>query len=98
VIAELASAFDRVIVDTPPVQAVSDPLIIAKQMDAVVYVVSADHTRSGAVRSGIAKLLQAENNLYGVVLNRVDMKKAAQTYSYYGQYGYYYDYSSEGHS
>jgi len=95
VIAELALRFDRIIVDTPPVQAVSDPLIIAKQMDAVVYVVSADHTRGGAVRSGVAKLLQAENNLYGVVLNKVDMKKVAQAYGDYGQYGYYHYYSSE---
>lgn len=94
VIAELALRFDRIIVDTPPVQAVSDPLVIAKQMDAVVYVVAADHTRSGAVRSGVAKLLQAENNLYGVVLNKVDMRKAAQVYGDYGQYGYYHYYSS----
>ena len=89
-----STVYDVVIIDTPPVQVVSDPLVIAKQMDAVVYVVSADHTRGGAVRSGVAKLLQAENNLYGVVLNKVDMKKVAQAYGDYGQYGYYHYYSS----
>ncbi|MFC4656775.1 GumC family protein [Rheinheimera marina] len=92
---QLAQRFDRVIIDTPPVQAVSDALVIAKAADAVLYVVAADQTRGGAVKSGIHKLLQTENNLYGVILNKVNMKKVAQSYGDYSHYGYYHYYSSE---
>ncbi|WP_419569419.1 GumC family protein [Rheinheimera sp.] len=92
---QLAQRFDRVIIDSPPVQAVSDALVIAKAADAVLYVVAADQTRGGAVKSGIHKLLQTENNLYGVILNKVNMKKVAQSYGDYSHYGYYHYYSSE---
>lgn len=92
---QLKERYDRIIIDTPPVQAVSDALVIAKKVDAVVYVVAADQTRGGAVQAGIAKLLQTENNLYGVVLNKVNMKKVAQSYGDYSHYGYYHYYSSE---
>lgn len=92
---QLGERFDRIIIDTPPVQAVSDALVIAKQADAVLYVVAADQTRGGAVQSGIAKILQTENNLYGVILNKVNMKKIAQSYGDYSHYGYYHYYSSE---
>ncbi|WP_337878934.1 polysaccharide biosynthesis tyrosine autokinase [Rheinheimera sp.] len=92
---QLAQRYDRVIIDTPPVQAVSDALVIAKTADAVLYVVAADQTRGGAIQSGIHKLLQTENNLYGVILNKVNMKKVAQSYGDYSHYGYYHYYSSE---
>ncbi|WP_337840971.1 polysaccharide biosynthesis tyrosine autokinase [Rheinheimera sp.] len=92
---QLAQRYDRVIIDTPPVQAVSDALVIAKTADAVLYVVAADQTRGGAIKSGIHKLLQTENNLYGVILNKVNMKKVAQSYGDYSHYGYYHYYSSE---
>lgn len=94
----LAQRYDRIIIDTPPVQAVSDALVIAKQVDGVFYVVAADKTRSGAVQSGIDKLLQAENNLYGVILNKVNMKKVTQGYGDYSHYGYYQYYSSSEQS
>lgn len=92
---ELSARYDRIIIDTPPVQAVSDSLVVAKQADAVVFVVATDETRKGAIQSGIAKLLQTENNLYGVILNKVNMKRVAQSYGDYSHYGYYHYYSNE---
>ncbi|MDR7119384.1 polysaccharide biosynthesis tyrosine autokinase [Rheinheimera soli] len=92
---QLAQGYDRIIIDTPPVQAVSDALLIAKQVDAVVYVVAADQTRGTAVQSGIAKLLQTENNLCGVILNKVNMKKMTQSYGDYSHYGYEHYHSNE---
>ncbi|WP_417760619.1 GumC family protein [Shewanella sp.] len=94
-VAELTKHYDRIIIDTPPVQAVSDALIIAKHVDTVLYVVAADKTRAGTVQNGIDKLLQAENNLCGVILNKVNLKKATQGYGDYSEYGYYQYYSSE---
>ncbi|GAB2931388.1 GumC family protein [Rheinheimera gaetbuli] len=86
---ELKADYDKIIVDTPPVQLVSDGLLLAPMCDAVILVVKADHTRSPAVKNSIAKINQAHGNLYGVVLNQMDTEKAASYYGQYGQYGYY---------
>lgn len=86
---ELKADYDKIIVDTPPVQLVSDGLLLAPMCDAVILVVKADHTRSPAVKNSIAKINQAHGNLYGVILNQMDTEKAASYYGQYGQYGYY---------
>lgn len=86
---ELKADYDKIIVDTPPVQLVSDGLLLAPMCDAVILVVKADHTRSPAVKNSIAKINQAHGNLYGVILNQMDTDKAASYYGQYGQYGYY---------
>ncbi|KKO46809.1 chain-length determining protein [Arsukibacterium ikkense] len=85
----LRADYDKIIIDTPPVQLVSDSLLLAPMSDAVLLVVKADHTRSPALKNSIAKINQAHGNLYGVVLNQMDTEKAASYYGQYGQYGYY---------
>ena len=83
----LKQNYDYVIVDTPPVSAVSDSLIIAPQTDAVIYVVKSDETRIGVVQSGIARLLAANAKVAGVVLNKVDTKLMMSGDYHYGYYG-----------
>lgn len=85
----LKKSFDRIIIDTPPVQAVSDSLIIAQQADAVIYVVKSDDTRIGIVQDGIGRLVRANAKIAGVVLNQVDTKKTSQTDYYHGYYNDY---------
>tara|TARA_R110001583_G_scaffold40193_1_gene128596 strand:- start:1117 stop:3363 length:2247 start_codon:yes stop_codon:yes gene_type:complete len=89
VLAELERSFDRIIIDTPPVQVVSDSLIIAQQADAVIFVVKSDDTRIGVAQSGLGRLVRVNAQIAGVVLNQVDTKKMSET-----EYlGYYNDYS-----
>ncbi|MCP4987748.1 MAG: polysaccharide biosynthesis tyrosine autokinase [Colwellia sp.] len=78
--------YDRIIIDTPPVQAVSDSLVIAQQSDAVIYVVKSDDTRIGAAQEGIGRLVNVNANIAGVVLNKVDTKKMASDEYYQGYY------------
>lgn len=92
---ELKGRYTKIIIDTPPVQAVSDALVIARLADAVVMVVKADQTRSGLVQNSLAKLIQSHAKLYGVVLNDLDVKKAER---YYGSYGYYQYYAEKSES
>ena len=92
---ELKEKFDRIIIDTAPVQAVSDSLIIAQQADAVIYVVKSDDTRIGVVQDGIGRLVRANAKIAGVVLNQVDTKKLSQTDYYHGYYNDY-AYGDEG--
>jgi succinoglycan biosynthesis transport protein ExoP len=91
-LAELKTRYSKIIIDTPPVHAVSDALVLSRFADAVVLVVKADHTRSGLVKLSIAKLVTAHAKVFGVVLNDLDMKKAEK---YYGSYGYYQYYAEK---
>jgi capsular exopolysaccharide synthesis family protein len=85
---ELKGAYDHIIIDTPPVNAVSDALIIAKQVDSLMYVVKSDDTRTGVVKNGVGRLVDANIKIAGIVLNKVDTK-ALESSDYY--YGYYSD-------
>lgn len=89
VLAQLEERYDRIIIDTAPSQAVSDALILAPLVGAMVYVVKSDSTPYQHARNGLKRLKAVNAPLVGVVLNQVDMKKGAK---YYGQeYGGYYD-------
>jgi capsular exopolysaccharide synthesis family protein len=88
-LALLKESYDRIIIDTPPIQAVSDSLVIAQQSDAVIYVVKSDDTRVRAVQEGIGRLINLKTNIAGVVLNKVDIKKMASNENYHGYYSDY---------
>jgi len=87
----LRERFDRIVIDSAPVQAVSDALILASNADSVIYVVKADSTSATLARRGIASVVASNEPLTGVVLNMFDPKKS---HGYYGgeyqQYGNYY--------
>jgi capsular exopolysaccharide synthesis family protein len=85
VLAELEQSFSRIIIDTAPVQAVSDAMIIAKHAQAIVFVVKADSTRTGHAKNALGKLLQHNAKVTGVVLSQLDMKQSDNAY----EYGYY---------
>ncbi len=89
VIEFLRSKYDRVIIDSPPTQAVSDALVLGTLANALIYVVRSEHTSKPLVVKGVGQLLQGNAPVTGIVLNQVDIKKA-QKYGY--DYGGYYDY------
>ncbi len=94
----LRSKYDRIIIDSPPTQVVSDALILGTLASALIYVVRSEHTATDLVSKGVGKLLQSNAPVTGVVLNRVDIKKARKYgYSYDGYYDYY-GYSSTSSS
>lgn len=86
---ELKGRYQRIVIDTPPVHAVSDALVVSQLVDAVVVVVKADQTRSGLVKHSLASLINAHARVLGVVLNDIDLKKAEKYYGAYGYYQYY---------
>jgi capsular exopolysaccharide synthesis family protein len=94
----LKPRFDRIVIDSAPVQAVSDALILASYADSVIYVVKADSTSATAAQRGIASIVASNKPLTGVVLNQFDAKKADKYYYGGGKYYQYSDYSSSGDS
>ncbi|MCJ8349705.1 polysaccharide biosynthesis tyrosine autokinase [Moritella sp.] len=85
-ITQLKESYDYIIIDTPPINAVSDALIIAKQADSLMYVVKSDDTRTGVVRNGVGRLVDANIKIAGIVLNKVDIRASANSDYYYGYY------------
>ena len=85
---KLGQAYDRIVVDSAPTQAVSDPLVLSRYSNAVIYVVQADSTPYQVAQVGLKRLRQVDAPVIGVVLNRVEVQKSGK----YGKYGYYGDY------
>lgn len=94
-LAELKGQYSKIIIDTPPVHAVSDALVMSSHGDAVVVVVKANHTRTEEIKLTLAKLTQARAKVFGVVLNQFNTDEARQ---YYGQYGYYEAYGHDANA
>jgi capsular exopolysaccharide synthesis family protein len=78
--------FDWVIVDTPPVLAVTDASILAPWASTVAFVVGAEMTRRRLAERAVDTLAAGDAPFIGAVLNRVDMRH--NRYYYAQQYGY----------
>jgi capsular exopolysaccharide synthesis family protein len=79
----LSSRFDWVILDAPPVLAVTDASIVAHSASGVVFVASADTTDRNAAVQAVSQLRSAKANFLGVVLNRVNLSRNAFFYAPY---------------
>jgi capsular exopolysaccharide synthesis family protein len=89
--AELSEQFDMVIIDSPPLELVSDALMLCSVATGVIYVTQAMETSAPMVNRGLERLRRADGNVLGLVLNQFDFKRASKyygDYSGYGKYGY----------
>ncbi|MEZ4695546.1 MAG: polysaccharide biosynthesis tyrosine autokinase [Rhodothermales bacterium] len=85
-IEHLGHSFDTIIIDTPPVLAVTDALIMSPCCDAAVLVVSANKTTPKAINASISALENVRISIAGIVFNRHNTER--------NRTGYY-DYSSD---
>ncbi len=97
----LCEHYENVIFDSPPVEIVSDALIISSQVDGVVLVAHAEASRRESVASAIRSLRSVNANLLGIVLSRTSTSGAGYGYYYgrgkrrYGPYRYRYATAAE---
>lgn len=84
----LSEKYDRVIIDTPPVLAVTDSVVLSAKVDGAVIVVKAGDTNRKAAQK-TREILEAvgKNNIIGAVLNMVETHKTGGHYYYYQYYG-----------
>ena len=80
--------YDYVIVDSPPVQPVSDTLILTQASDYNLFVVRSEETRTASFMSSIKKIQNVGAKINGIVINDLDTSKDSY-------YSYYYSYSPE---
>jgi polysaccharide biosynthesis transport protein len=83
----LAANFDVIVIDSPPVQLVSDALVLSNIATDVIYVVKADDTPYPLARMGIRRLRRVNAPILGVVLNQLDVLRADRYYGEYSGYG-----------
>lgn len=84
---QLRSAYDFIILDSPPTVSVSDVQIVAAQADGVLFVVRSGSTSRHLAQRGCRMLRRTGAHLLGGVLNAIDYR--SDTYGYYGYYDYY---------
>lgn len=90
--------FDYVIIDTPPINVVTDTAILAEKLTGYVFVVQGGKNHYNEVNYAIETLNQMNGRIVGFVLNDVS-GKAQQKYSYRGRnYGYYRNYYKRGYT
>jgi polysaccharide biosynthesis transport protein len=87
-IAEAATLFDRVVIDSAPILAVSDTLLMMPHVQTVCIVVRAGKTPRPAVRRAITLLAKAGIRPAGLVLNRLRRGRGVGYYYYYASHGY----------
>jgi len=95
-ISQFRASYDVVIIDSPPVLAVTDPVILAPRCDATLLVVSAENTDLRALKRSEETLGGVGVEIAGVIFNRYDPYKSGRSGDY--KYGYYkYGYYQYGH-
>lgn len=93
-IKKLSDEFDYVLIDSPPVIAVSDALYIAKLVDGVVFVVAQNEGKKTIINEAVNILKQNKVNIIGSVFTQVSVKDS-DVLSYTYGYGYGYNDLSE---
>ena len=84
---ELEASYDLVMIDSPPVAAVSDSIALAGLVQKTVYIVRWERTPRNVALAGLSQLAEAGADIAGVVVSRVDVRKHAR-YGY-ADSGYY---------
>jgi capsular exopolysaccharide synthesis family protein len=82
----LSGCYDFLILDTPPLLAVSDPLVLASRVDGIVLVVRGGQTRRSALKTSMDLLNGGRSKVLGIVLNGIDYKRERYYYDYHSKY------------
>ena len=92
---ELKRDFDLVILDSPPVMAVTDSRVLSRMVDKTLFVLRWDATPRKVVKAGLQQMAQSgADNVAGIILQQVDLKQYGS--SSYGDSGHYYHYGKYG--
>lgn len=68
--------YDRIIIETPPINLVSDALVISKLVDSVLYVIDENKTKREEIRQGLKLLKQVNAPIEGLIVNQSKIKSS----------------------
>jgi capsular exopolysaccharide synthesis family protein len=87
VLRQLEERFDFILLDSPPILAVTDAVILSRLSDGVLLIAQAGKTAAEDARRAASQLRDVEAPILGVILNDMDLSDKKYGYYYY-QYGY----------
>jgi len=91
VIAEAASRYDCVLIDSPPVLGLADAVIIGDRAEQVIYVIESGRNHARGVAEAIQRLRNSNIHILGGILSRFDPGKSGYSYDYSYTYQYRYE-------
>ena len=84
--------YDYLIVDSPPIQPVSDTLILVQASDYNFFVLRSEQSRNAAFLSSLKKIQSVNSKINGTIINDLDISKDSYYNYYYNYTTYNYDY------
>lgn len=93
----LKAMFEVIVIDSPPVELVSDSMVLSRHATAVLFVVKADHTPYPLARHSLIRLRRVGAPVLGAILNYFDVEKAHRYYGDYSSFGTEYYYRNYGY-
>ncbi|MEG0307076.1 MAG: CpsD/CapB family tyrosine-protein kinase [Clostridium sp.] len=82
---DVSADYDYVILDTPPLLAVTDSQLLAGKADGAILVVRYGKTRERHINNAYKELVKVRANVIGSILNGCDMDRRDTYYRYYGE-------------
>ena len=90
-LAMLSERYDHILIDSPPLINVTDPVILSRMVDGVILVVHGGKSTRYVVRRARQELTSVGAKIFGVVLNNVDLRHESYDGYYYGRSSYGYE-------
>jgi capsular exopolysaccharide synthesis family protein len=94
---KLAGKYDHILIDSPPLINVTDPVILSSMVDGVILVVHGGKSPRAIVQRARQELLGVGAKIFGVVLNNVDLHREGYDAYYYYYNRYYSGYGNDNH-
>ena len=82
----LAPEFQHIIIDSPPLINVSEPIVLATLVDGVIFVIKGADTKRSIVRRAKQELRNVRARIIGIVINNLDLKTEGYDDYYYQRY------------
>jgi polysaccharide biosynthesis transport protein len=90
-LAMLSERYDHILIDSPPLINVTDPVILSRVVDGVILVVHGGKSTRYVVCRARQELASVGAKIFGVVLNNVDLRHEGYDDYYYARYSYGYE-------
>jgi capsular exopolysaccharide synthesis family protein len=91
----LGEHFDWVVLDSPPVMAVTDPSVVAFRTTGVIFVIGSEQVNRHKALTAVQKLQASKAKILGAILNRANVERNPYYYSHYYSHEYAGYYSSD---
>jgi len=85
---KLSGHFDHILIDSPPITSVTDPVLLSRMVDGVVMVIHGGKSSREMVAHARQELQNVGAKVLGVVLNNVNLQRDGYEYYYYRRYQY----------